>query len=256
MCMCMVSKKILDCEDMTIHANASSSKVPEEEIQELSSNEICVSCCGELRSSVLNELTRNILLPEGQISWVEVPEELIGFSEKFIVFQFGIPSQKESLGCPSFEQDPIHDLTSHDINIANHQKNSDLKVSPLIGTKTSINVTLREFIRLLVKKMRLNAMQFMLGVYYLYRLKTRNRGLEGDIRVVAPRLFLVAMMSSTKFTLDHAYLNRVWAKVCGIYTISAVNQMEAEFLKYLEYRLAVDTREFIEFIYQTDRSIT
>lgn len=254
MCTCVASKKIRDCVDMTVHANTSSSKTQKEEIQEVS-GENCVSCYGELRSSVLNELTRNILLPDGQISWVEVSEELIGFSEKFIVSQFGIPSQKESLGCPSLEQDSIHDLTIHDMNIVKNQKNSDLRVSPLIGTKTSINVTFREFIRLLVRKMRLNAMQFMLGVYYLHRLKTRNKGLEGDIRVVAPRLFLVAMMSSTKFTLDHAYLNRVWAKVCGIYTISAVNQMEAEFLKYLEYRLSVDTQEFIEFIYQTDRSI-
>jgi hypothetical protein len=170
----------------------------------------------------------------------ELTRKLIEFSERFIIMNFGTFQQRMAFQYPSLRRNGLLKEDSYG------------SWSPFITTKKSISLTLRDYIWSVVEHMQLNVVQFLLGIYYLYRLKSLNTELEGDIHIVAPRLFLAAMVCSTKFTLDHAYLNRVWAKVCDIYSTSGINQMETEFLKYLGYRLAVNETEFVEFMIQVD----
>lgn len=183
----------------------------------------------------------------------ELTEKLIDFSVRFIVMNFGTLSQRMAFLYPFSNHDAMSDIVIY-VNQAS-KAYSGSQVSSLTVKKAAKKLTLQQFIRSIVKDMQLSIAQFLLGIYYLHRLKSWNTELEGDVCVIAPRLFLAAMMCSTKFTLDHAYLNKTWAKIGGLYSTSGINQMEVEFLKYLEYRLAVNETEFAEFIVQVDQDM-
>ena len=83
---------------------------------------------------------------------------------------------------------------------------------------------------------------FAVGLIYMERLKKRDAGVcltPGNFQ----RLFLVAVMSASKFLDDFYYSNKHWAEVGGIQTVE-LNRLELEFLFRMGFRLHMQRGEY------------
>lgn len=59
------------------------------------------------------------------------------------------------------------------------------------------------------------------------------------------RMFLSALIASTKYLQDKNYSNRAWSKISGL-PVSEINCNEREFLASIDYRLFVSQKSFVQ----------
>ena len=83
---------------------------------------------------------------------------------------------------------------------------------------------------------------FAVALVYLERLKGRDPGVCLTLANFQ-RLFLVAVMSASKFLDDFYYSNKHWAEVGGIQTVE-LNRLELEFLFRMSFSLHMQREEY------------
>jgi hypothetical protein len=78
----------------------------------------------------------------------------------------------------------------------------------------------------------------VLSIYYIYRLKERNRCTSGHPGSEF-RIAVAALMMANKFLDDNTYTNKTWSEVSGI-DLAEINKMEREFMMGIDFGLYVD----------------
>ncbi|RKP35848.1 hypothetical protein BJ085DRAFT_12138, partial [Dimargaris cristalligena] len=107
--------------------------------------------------------------------------------------------------------------------------------------------TLGSFIRSVVHRTQTPITAIITALIYLCRLKQRHPSCKGSPGA-GHRLILAALITATKSLYDDAYHNRSWVTVSqGLFSLAEVNQMEMEFLVFLNFRLCVTRDQWCEF---------
>ncbi len=83
----------------------------------------------------------------------------------------------------------------------------------------------------------------VLSLIQLVRIQTRERKFVANPTTIH-RLLLTSVMIMAKYMDDHFFNNKFYAKVGGIPT-SELNQLEVEFLKLSDYKIAVSEKQFV-----------
>ncbi|EPZ35639.1 hypothetical protein ROZALSC1DRAFT_27074 [Rozella allomycis CSF55] len=107
--------------------------------------------------------------------------------------------------------------------------------------------TVVKFLKEILGRTRLSTITLVLALFYLDRLKGMHpacRGTHGS----GHRLLLSSLMVSSKYLFDDTYDNKTWCLVSKCFSLSEVNQMENEFLYFLQYKLSFKPFEFEAFV--------
>ncbi|KAJ1657938.1 hypothetical protein IWQ61_002738 [Dispira simplex] len=115
--------------------------------------------------------------------------------------------------------------------------------------------SLSSFIRSVVHRTQTPVTAIITALIYLCRLKQRHPSCKGSPGA-GHRLILAALITATKYLYDDAYHNRSWVTVSqGLFTLGEVNQMEMEFLVFLNFRLSVTRDQWCEFVAIIDEKL-
>lgn len=113
---------------------------------------------------------------------------------------------------------------------------------------------LLDYLTRMLRLTKMNKETLLSSVLYLESLLAKHPSL-----VITPqnasRLLLVAAMVSSKLVNDVPLSNSFWASISGTFTLEDVNRMEAEFLLFLDFDLAVDPELFDEYMSFADRGL-
>lgn len=122
----------------------------------------------------------------------------------------------------------------------NDQNNKKSTLSSFQGLKPPLSAC--SFVKRLAKYSGASPCCFAVGLIYLERIKKRDPGV-----CLTPsnfqRLFLVAVMTASKFLDDFYYSNKHWAEVGGIQT-GELNRLELEFLFRIGFSLHMQRSEY------------
>ncbi|KAJ1986120.1 hypothetical protein H4R33_003545 [Dimargaris cristalligena] len=129
-------------------------------------------------------------------------------------------------------------------------------VPSLGGSAPPANLpTLGSFIRSVVHRTQTPITAIITALIYLCRLKQRHPSCKGSPGA-GHRLILAALITATKSLYDDAYHNRSWVTVSqGLFSLAEVNQMEMEFLVFLNFRLCVTRDQWCEFVAIIDEKL-
>ncbi|KAK9370030.1 cyclin-domain-containing protein [Lipomyces kononenkoae] len=83
-----------------------------------------------------------------------------------------------------------------------------------------------------------------LALLYIYRLKLHSPTILGTPGSEY-RVFTIALVLANKFLDDNTYTNKTWAQVSKL-PVSEIGVMEVEFLKHIDYDLAVSNKKWSE----------
>ncbi|KAJ1964030.1 hypothetical protein IWQ62_003047 [Dispira parvispora] len=115
--------------------------------------------------------------------------------------------------------------------------------------------SLSSFIRSVVHRTQSPVTAIITALIYLCRLKQRHPSCKGSPGA-GHRLILAALITATKYLYDDAYHNRSWVTVSqGLFNLSEINQMEMEFLVFLNFRLSVTRDQWCEFVAIIDEKL-
>ncbi|KAJ1973198.1 hypothetical protein H4R35_004243 [Dimargaris xerosporica] len=126
------------------------------------------------------------------------------------------------------------------------------------GSATTVGASLpslSSFIRSVVHRTQTPTTAIITALIYLCRLKQRHPSCKGSPGA-GHRLILAALITATKSLYDDAYHNRSWVTVSqGLFSLAEVNQMEMEFLVFLNFRLCVTRDQWCEFVAIIDEKL-
>lgn len=124
--------------------------------------------------------------------------------------------------------------------------------SPATPTQPALP-PLTKFIGHILYRTRVSIMTLVLALHFLRRLKQLHPVCKGSYGS-GHRLILASVITASKYLYDDTYDNRAWAQVsCGLFKIEEVNQMEAEFLRFLDYRLYIRENEWLGLLDEMDQ---
>ncbi|PWN47309.1 hypothetical protein IE53DRAFT_307907, partial [Violaceomyces palustris] len=110
------------------------------------------------------------------------------------------------------------------------------------------------FIRETLRRSRTSCSTLQAALLYCVRskkavIKAREsvRSPSSSILLCARRMFLAAIMVSSKFLQDKTYSNRAWAKISGL-PIRELGKLERVFLSSIDYRLVVNEGEWQQWV--------
>ncbi|KAJ1930039.1 hypothetical protein IWQ60_000647 [Tieghemiomyces parasiticus] len=159
-----------------------------------------------------------------------------------------------------------NNLRADVIAIAEQMVNWLFACSPVEGDKPTSSKTdsaggpnslpsLGSFIRSVVHRTQTPVTAIITALIYLCRLKQRHPSCKGSPGA-GHRLILAALITATKSLYDDAYHNRSWVTVSqGLFNLAEVNQMEMEFLVFLNFRLCVTRDQWCEFVAIIDEKL-
>ncbi|KAI9018323.1 hypothetical protein DFJ74DRAFT_596754, partial [Hyaloraphidium curvatum] len=95
------------------------------------------------------------------------------------------------------------------------------------------------FMARIIARTRIDPDTVCLALLYCRRLKDKHPQCRGS-HGTGHRLFLAAILTACKVLHDDAYENAAWAKAtAGLFSNAQVNEIEYEFLYYLDWQLHV-----------------
>lgn len=98
---------------------------------------------------------------------------------------------------------------------------------------------LSEFMGRLTARTRIDMDTVCLALLFCKKLKAKHPQCRGS-HGTGHRLFLASMLTACKYLHDDAYENSAWAKAsAGLFSTAQVNEIEYEFLFYLEWELHI-----------------
>jgi len=101
-----------------------------------------------------------------------------------------------------------------------------------------LQAKLPQFIAYALHRTKLHSSVTFSALVLLQRLKARFPSARGSS---GHRLFITALMISSKVMCDDTYSNKSWCIAAqGMFTLREINQMEREICQYLEWELTVD----------------
>jgi hypothetical protein len=127
-----------------------------------------------------------------------------------------------------------------------------------------------KYTKYLLQTMQISCSTALLSLFYLYRLRPRvehmfvpgtfadahrqNSGDPNENRYqyrrdpkLEYRLFTIAVVLANKYLDDNSYSNKAWSDVTGL-ELRKINIMEQEFMKYIDYNLVVEEREYVAWV--------
>ncbi|KAI7865823.1 uncharacterized protein EV154DRAFT_488663 [Mucor mucedo] len=107
------------------------------------------------------------------------------------------------------------------------------------GKSTS---SFRWFCSYVFKAMAISESAVYLSLKYVALLLRLNPAMEGS-EGSEYRVFVVALILACKFLDDVTFVNTTWSEVSGM-TLTSLNQMEAEFLQGINYRLFIKSQDY------------
>lgn len=108
------------------------------------------------------------------------------------------------------------------------------------------------FIKEILKRSRATFSMLQLALFYLFRIKTiiqnyNNEEYKGLV-CCGRRMFLAALMVSSKYLNDKNYRNKTWAKIACL-PIHEINKTEYVFLNLIQYQLYVSKPLYDKWVY-------
>lgn len=127
-----------------------------------------------------------------------------------------------------------------------------------------------KYTKYLLQTMQISCSTALLSLFYLYRLRPRvqhmfvpgtfsehaKSGSKDDSTSryqyrrdpkLEYRLFTIAVVLANKYLDDNSYSNKAWSDVTGL-ELRKINVMEQEFMKYIDYNLAVDEDHYVAWV--------
>jgi hypothetical protein len=110
------------------------------------------------------------------------------------------------------------------------------------------SVSMGDLIFNILQRTRLSLTTLVTALFYLKRLKNLHPGCKGS-KTACHRLVMSAFILAAKNNYDDTFDNKAWASVSlDLFSLKEINQMEKEFLYFLDYRLHVCRRDYVEFL--------
>ncbi|ORY07611.1 hypothetical protein K493DRAFT_197494, partial [Basidiobolus meristosporus CBS 931.73] len=120
-------------------------------------------------------------------------------------------------------------------------------------TMAGPSITFRDFCKAVFIRSEVSPSVIFLGLKYVQRLTKYCpdvRGEEGS----ECRLFVISLIISHKMLEDSTYTNQTWSELTRI-PVSELNQMEAEFLHSIKYRLHIPEEEYSQWLLYIEQFI-
>ena len=103
-------------------------------------------------------------------------------------------------------------------------------------------ITIHDYLKVLNEKTKCGKTCFISAMIYIDRLLTFQPTILITPTTVH-KLFLIALLTASKFLTDVFYNNQVWALIGGVRT-EEINILEREFLFMLEFSLVISKEEY------------
>ena len=108
-------------------------------------------------------------------------------------------------------------------------------------------ITVSTFLGRVIQSTKISGSTIITALVLINRLKVLNPSCKGS-GSSGHRLLLASILIASKTMSDDTFDNKSWAKASdGFFDLDQVNQMEKEFLKYLDYRVFVSPGEWTSF---------
>lgn len=135
--------------------------------------------------------------------------------------------------------------------------NSDVN-SPLCTTSTS--TTPQSFARYLteiLRRSRCSISALNAALFYISKLtpKIQARNDDNNLALACPKkVFLICLELSFKFQYDSTYNLKAWSKISGL-SVAELKSLEMKVLQMLDYDLALNKKEYMDWLEQVDSLI-
>ncbi|ORX94976.1 hypothetical protein K493DRAFT_198720, partial [Basidiobolus meristosporus CBS 931.73] len=100
-----------------------------------------------------------------------------------------------------------------------------------------------EFIQRLLIFTDIPSTVVLIGMNYLYRLRSSSIFAENPAFGSDYRVLVVALLTASKYVEDQSYNNQSWSEVTG-FEIDELNSMEREFLEELDWKLWISPEDY------------
>ena len=97
-------------------------------------------------------------------------------------------------------------------------------------------ISIEQFVEEVIKRSYTSFYTLRLTNIYLSKIIEDKK----QVDICGKKLFIAALIVSTKVHLDNGYTNKAWLKIIGGLTIKEINCIEITFLKIMEYKLFVN----------------
>ena len=97
-------------------------------------------------------------------------------------------------------------------------------------------ILIEQFVEEILKRSRTSFFTLRLANIYLSKIIEDKK----QVDICGKKLFVAALIVSTKVHLDNGYTNKAWLKIIGGLTIEEINCIEIAFLQIMEYKLFVN----------------
>ncbi|KAK9240733.1 cyclin-domain-containing protein [Lipomyces kononenkoae] len=115
---------------------------------------------------------------------------------------------------------------------------------PLLAPVCLATPEFRLFAAAMLSRTQVSRTVVALALLYIYRLKLHAPSILGTPGSEY-RVFTIALVLANKFLDDNTYTNKTWAQVSKL-PVAEIGVMEVEFLKHIDYDLAVSTQKWSE----------
>ncbi|KAM3139942.1 hypothetical protein pb186bvf_007973 [Paramecium bursaria] len=104
------------------------------------------------------------------------------------------------------------------------------------------SITILNYLQRIAKYTNCSEQCYIISLIYIDRIQDKRQDIILDSHCIH-RFILTSMMIAIKYQDDDYYKNEYYAKVGGI-TLKEVNQLEAEFLKLIDFELFIEESLF------------
>lgn len=170
--------------------------------------------------------------PAGSSEWCAQMVCYLWFSKAYTL---PTPNSNQPLSDPGQPNADLKRHGSHSIHHRSHRANGSSSTSALAdqnGLSVPSRVQLQPtgrflgFVKNVLRITQVSRSVVALSLYYIYRLKMRHPGLEGQMGSEY-RLFLTSLVLANKFLDDHTYTNKTWSDVSHI-PLKEITKMELQ----------------------------
>ena len=113
------------------------------------------------------------------------------------------------------------------------------------GNKDNNKIPLNIFVGELLGRSKTSFFVSQLAIIYLFRIIKSGR----EVNIISGRkLYIGALIVTTKYHSDVVYFNKVWVKIIGGIDIKDINYIERVFLELIDYKLFVNIHQINIFL--------